>query len=783
MISRWNKNTLICLSLFLLSASMLSFEIVSTRIASVIFVQDYAFIILSLALLGLGAGGVFSYYRMKGGSDPSRMLSRVLAGLGASMCVFIAAAVVLSITSPFIFFFLLVIPFFCGGVAYAQIYKAYSALSFILYASDLSGAAVGSIASLGLISTFGASNSILCVALVALTVSAFFLHDGIPRGRRTSMYVGLGLCFAALFWNGRNDFLGMVPIGHFPEKDFYYVYPDAPTTSQIIDSRWSIYGRADLVEYRYQDEVRQLFIDGAAGSQVYRFNGNLRNTQSMLQELLLHHTNAIPFLCMQKSEKRSMLVIGPGGGKDVLLGLFGEADTITGVEVNPDFVKIVNDHKAFDGGIYSDFPNVKIVIEEGRHFVKRSRSAYDLLVMALPSTAQTQNIEPFATSENYLLSKEAIADYLAKLTPEGRMILTVHNEWELLRLITTAVSVFHDLGVPGENIKNHFAVFEAEYAPSVVIKKNAFTADETQRWKTTCTSLPRGYPAVTYLPFGMIGDDQSLVNRFLVRMTQSSDRVSQFVRASADDVSPCTDDRPYFYKRNPGIPAQYQVLLVGTVVVNILALWLPFRLLSRKTGTEGRGRIAIPLMLFACLGAGFMVVEVSLFQKLVLYLGSPTISLSILLSSLLVGMGTGSYCSRNFFGANARKRLRVASLAVVFFGILLFAVFPLILSKGMELTLPWRATTTFLLLFPLAFVMGIPFPSSLQLVTMTHGDRFIPWMYGLNGAMSVLGSVLAVVLSMLFGFTPAYFVGLASYAGIFALALVTTSRAKISPVV
>ena len=95
----------------------------------------------------------------------------------------------------------------------------------------------------------------------------------------------------------------MVPIGNFPEKDFYYVYPNASTTSKIIDSRWSIYGRSDLVQYSHQDMVRQLFVDGAAGTQVYRFNGNVQNTQSILQELLLHHTNAIPFLCHEERGK------------------------------------------------------------------------------------------------------------------------------------------------------------------------------------------------------------------------------------------------------------------------------------------------------------------------------------------------------------------------------------------------------------------------------------------------------------------------------------------------
>ncbi|MGA9121114.1 MAG: hypothetical protein WB699_17245 [Bacteroidota bacterium] len=771
---RKHSSTLVYASLFLLSASILCFEIISTRIASVIFVQDYAFITLSLALLGLGCGGVFSYYKIKAAEDLSKIAYRALFALGVLLCVFITATIWLSITSPFAFLVFVFLPFFAGGIVYAQIYRACPTLSFSLYASDLLGAAVGSIASLGLISLFGAPNSILFVALVVFTLSALFLHPLIPLRIRVSVYTILGASFAVLIFNGRSEFLGMVPIGNFPEKDFYYVYPDAPTTSHIIDSRWSIYGRSDLVQYSRQDMVRQLFVDGAAGTQVYRFNGNVQNTQSMLQELLLQHTNAIPFLCLNKSEKRSMLVIGPGGGKEVLLGLFGEVDTITGVEVNPDFVKIVKDHKAFDGGIYTDFPNVKIVVEEGRHYVKQSNELFDLIIMALPSTAQMQNIEPFATSENYLLTKEAIEDYLKKLTPEGRLIFTVHNEWELMRLIATAATVFQDVGVPTAEFENHVAVFEAEYAPTLVMKKNAFTRDETQRWAKTCMTLPRGLPTATYLPYGVTDGIRSPINQFIAGVSQSPDRLRTYISQSQNDISPCTDDKPYFYKIFKGIPREFRLLLAGTVCFSVLVVWLPFRLLRRKSTDVILPKVFLPLAVLSCSGIGFMVLEVSLFQKLVLYLGSPTISLSILLSSILVGMGTGSVLGRNMFGGDVTKRLYAVSVAIVVVGILEFVVSPLVLTKSLEFELPMRAATSFLVILPLAFFLGIPFPSCIQLLSQGHNERYIPWMYGVNGSMSVVGSVLAVVLSMLFGFTAAYFVGLVFYLGIFLTAFLAS---------
>jgi len=422
-----NSPRWIYFTLFVLSASMLSFEVVSTRIASVVFVQNYAFIVLSLAILGLGSGGIFSYYKIKPRDNQFKAVFRSLIAVGISLAFFMVAVIEFAVVNPFIYFLLLFLPFFFGGIVYAQIYKLYSLLSYKLYASDLSGAAVGSLASLALLNALGGPNSVVLLAVVICWLSMRFTQVA-KRTNAAVMFSSLvAILLGVLIANGQKELLGRVPIGEFPQKDFYHVYPDPSIRSEIIDSRWSMYGRADLVQYSHQDMVKQLFIDGSAGTQLYRFNGNIRRTNSILQELLLQHTNSIPFVCMKENEKRSMLVIGPGGGKDVLIGLFGEVQKIVGVEVNPDFVQMVKDYRTFDGGIYTDFPNVNIVVEEGRHYVRQTKDTFDLVVMALPSTEQMQNIEPFAMSENYLLTKEAIQDYMRILTPEGKLIFTVQT--------------------------------------------------------------------------------------------------------------------------------------------------------------------------------------------------------------------------------------------------------------------------------------------------------------------------------------------------------------------
>ncbi|MGA9364411.1 MAG: hypothetical protein WBW16_08600 [Bacteroidota bacterium] len=772
------NNRLIYLNLFFLSASVLCFEIISTRVSSVIFVNDYAFIIISLAILGLGSGGVFSYYsiRTREGDILSKVVFQSLFFLAISLCLFIISVIEISITNPFIYFFFLFLPFFFAGIVYAQLYKIYSEQSFKLYASDLSGAAVGSVASLGVFSIFGGPNSVLFVALIVFGLTISFMHSRVGEKEKYFIYSILFLSFAVLLYNGKNEFLGRVPIGSYPEKDFYHVYSDPTIHSQIIDSRWSVYGRSDLVQYSHQDMVRQLFIDGAAGTQMYRFDGNVAKTNPLLLELLLHHSNAIPFLLLKEDEKRKMLVIGPGGGKEVLIGLFGGVAEITAVEINPDFVALVKDHRNFDGGIYSDFPNVKVIVQEGRQFVEQSHVSFDVIVMALPSTEQTQSIEPFAMSENYLLTVEAIRDYLNILTPEGRLIFTVHNRLELLRLIVTTVSAFDEMGIQRNDVQNHFAVLESEYAPTIVIKKNAFTKEEVSRWHTVMGTLPGDLPAVTYLPYGGENTRRTDINRFLSGIVQNKRTMQAYVENDQYDISPCRDDKPYFYNVRKGPPDEYVWLSCGVGAFNLFVVWLPLRVIRREYKEGQRVAVTLPLAIFACIGLGFMILEVSLFQKLVLYLGSPTVSLSILLSSMLAGMGIGSFWGKRLYQARVTNRLYVISSLIVISGILLFIFCPYVLSKFVVYSLAFRSSACFFLVLPFGFLLGIPFPSCIQLLKQENMEKYIPWMYGVNGAMSVLGSVLAVILSFVFGFTLAFFAGLSLYLVIFMLTCFTSKE-------
>ena len=771
-----NNFNRILISLFVVSAGILCFEVVATRIASVIFVNHYAFMILSLSILGLGVGGIYAYYRHQDKqTDANSVVSGSLLSIAGSLLLFILAVNFLPvIDTAVIFFALLIIPFFAAGIFYATIFREFASNSFTIYAADLTGGAIGALIAIAAITFLAPIPSVLVIILLISGIA--FVYEPAPISALKSFRFSATPIIAILFLNlyAFTGFPGQIPIGNFPEKDFHHVYSDPGIESTIMESRWSIFGRSDLVRHSHQDNIRHMFIDGAAGTQMFRFNGNISQPDEYLTNQLLAFSSTLPLLVLEDDESRSMLNIGPGGGQEILAGLLFGVDNITGVEINSDFVELVKDHREFNGGLYTDFDNVHILKREGRQYAKQNHDEYDLLVMVLPSTQQVQNIENYALSENYLITVEAIEDYLDVLTESGRMVFTVYNEAELKRLISTVVKAFERRGIASDRVPYHLVAIEDADTPTLVIKKNPFTQSEVESYGEFMQQLPDHAPSFTYLPYQWDNLSQTSTNQFIENLYQNEIPFDELIARESFDISPTYDDSPYFYKIVKGIPDDFSMLLYAVFGINLIIITIPYMMVKNNTGRKRkkksnltRKQVRKPLLLFAALGLGFMIVEIALFQKLVLYLGTPTVSLSVLLSCLLIGMGIGSYSGNTFFSDNHYKRLMVFTGAIVLFGAVVILLYPLLLEELLVYGLATRAVVTFFLLLPLGFILGIPFPTCIRIVESEGLDKIIPWMYGINGTMSVLGSVLAVVFSMQMGFTPAYFIGLVFYFFIF----------------
>ncbi len=578
-------------SILVVSAVVLCFEIISTRISSLIFVQNYAFIILSLAILGLGSGGIYSYYKIKpeeGSTKNPKVFSRYILLSGGSLFLFIILEIFFFITNPYLYFFLLFFPFFFAGIVYAEFFSNYASAGFRVYASDLIGAALGSVFSIYIFNLFNAANAVLFLALVLFISSINYLN--VKKDKKYLLYLSLISLALLLTVFGKQEFLGKIPIGHFPEKDMYYTYDNPTIHPDIIDSRWSINGRSDLVEYNNQNIVKDLFIDGAAGSQMYKFNGSIAHHDTLLDKMLLQHSTTIPFLFLTKEEKKNMLVIGPGGGGEILAGILGGVQKITGVEVNPDFVAIVKNNSDFNGGIYTNFPQVNIEVAEGRHFIKSTQQHYNIIVLALPSTKQLQNIDGLASNENFLLTVEAMKDYLQNLTQNGQLIFTLHNRWELVRLIVTTLYAFKENGIDNADAVNHFLILGSEYAPTIVIKKSAYTIDEINAIGKTANSFPADFPRVTYLPFLDNPINDEVENILLQNIKDRQSSLEKILASNSSDISPVRDDNPFFYKVDKGVPGDFVNLLAATSVAALLSVIIPLKKIKSKLKNNKKGK-------------------------------------------------------------------------------------------------------------------------------------------------------------------------------------------------
>ena len=765
------------LAIFMISAASLSFEIIITRISSVIFTFNYAFILVSLAILGLGCGGIFAFYKLR--AQETRILNNIynILALYASLFALSVAFFIILVTSLsfFIysipFFVISFIPFFFAGFLLAIIFRAMPQESFKIYAFDLLGASTGVIFVILALNKFGGVDIVLFISILGLIASFLFLKwDNIKRSLKISVTVVVVALFSIVLiaTNISFGFLGEIPTRNDPLKDLSTALNNY--NSEIIDSRWSTFGRVDLVKFLDDDRSMSLFIDGAAGTAMFKFDGNIENTYNNMGFLKGHLTGAFPFLFLKENEKNNMLIIGPGGGREVLLGLVNKVGNIKAVEVNKDFVEIVKDYKEYNGGIYTDFKNVDVIVKEGRDFIRNTEDKFDIIMLTIPVTKSSRSIEGYALTENYLLTVESIQDYFNHLTEEGRMIVVLHNSAETMRFITTSLVALEKLGLDKTAVMERVYTVGEEMMPLVILKKNPFTIEESNKIHDSMHSLGLD-TAQTYIPHieqqvqNIQHEDGTtmthyMFNNSLVDLSKGKINTKDLVKSVYFNISPVTDDRPFFFDNQPGIPNNLISLLLFALLVNLCVILPPIKFWrAQKNFTK-------LMSLFLFLGAGFMMIEISFFQKLTFYLGSPTISLAVILTSLLAGMGIGSFASRKIYNGQNIKKLVLSGFLIFIIATGLFFAIPFIMNSFSQINTFNKALITSLLLIPLGFILGIPFPTGINLAKKMGLENSVPWLYGINGTMSVLGSVFALTISTTLGFTASLILGTLCYLAI-----------------
>jgi len=764
------------LSVALISMSVLMLEIGLIRTFSVMFDSHYAFLVISVAILGLGTGGISVHARVGKISNtnltPIQNLLPISSGL---MALSIPGMTIVIVKIPIFHHILLVAPlafvtFFFGGIFLAVAFRLFPDRSSKVYAADLIGTAMGALLVLFLFK-LGVINVNLLIAVIAsLPAGLLIFRESSKKREKALLFCLMGSLISIFFLNYLGSFLGEIPLAKGAHKEMARVLAHPARKTSVIESRWSVFGRTDLVVDKTIPSEMIFFIDGDAATKMYRFDGDLRSLD--ISELI-NFSVYFPLKLLSEKEKEKVLIIGAGGGREVLISLLERAKDITAVEVNRDLVDIMKKYSNFNGGIYNGFPGVSVFVEEGRHFIRATKEKYDIIVLSIPITKSSRSPEGFALTENFLFTVESINDYLDRLKPNGRLIVVAHHDLEVFRLVLTSLAALKKRGISTTTAMKHLYTVGPELFPVFVLKKSPLTLQEAKG--VHLSMHEHDYSALSsFVPYikqvkhsihlgGGVYDERHMFNQALYLMSQGDMSPDEAIKISDFDLSVVTDNDPFFYKIFIGLPSVISFLLFISTIA-IINGWL-IRPKYTKEYENSRNNILF-LLLFSLLGIGFMLIEIPLLQKFILFLGQPVYSVSVLLFSLLTGAGLGSWCSGGLWKQRTLYKLRstamVVGLIVVIYTLFLKQVFVFFLGAPFFA----RILISFLLLMPLGFVLGMPFPLGIKLLDEFGLEHYVPRMWGVNGVGSVLGSTLAIALAISFGFSYALTLGSIIYISI-----------------
>ncbi len=553
-------------------------------------------------------------------------------------------------------------------------------------------------------------------------------------------------------------------------KALYRDLADPNQGARIVATDWNAFARTDAVRYRFSDEIF-LYTDGDVPTNIRPFRGDLHEIRDLTRFL-----GYFPFFFRRP---QTVLSIGPGGGLDILMAQLAGCREITGVELNPSIPRLVDRFRDVGGPIYH-YTNVHLTIGEGRSFVRRCDEKFDLIYAALTfaNTTQTSNL---AFVDSYVHTREAFEDYLAHLTPQGRFVFMCQLSPLLLRAVLTAREALMARGIPAQQTPDHMAVVSIRpalygtgpYRHLLIVSQRAFSPAEAADMGRTAFALDfvPGFCPGAYepTPFSWLRDpglDSMGFSRRLAEELPPYGVPAGFVR----NLKPVSDDSPFFVDLSMTVAPGFRRFALGIVVLCVAAGGLLVVYLWRRRELAlGAGRAGGAAAYFGLLGVGFMIAEICLAQKLTFYLGYPVLSLGVILFALLLGGAAGGIISQRREPQALGRHVSLVGLWIV----AVLVAFFLGLRVLLDATLAWpvlaRSGLAMVILLPLGFLMGQPFPCGLRAVGF-WGPDIVPWCWGLNGLTSVLGSVLAMIGGKLWGFSPALLLAAAAYLTIAALA-------------
>ena len=791
----------------LLSAAVIGYEILLTRLFSIIQWHHFAYMVISMALLGFGAAGTFvALTRVWLERHFQAAFGAGAAGFGVTAfgCFVLAQRVPFNaleiawggwqLAWLLVLYVLLMAPFFFAASAICLAFSHFRDRLGLLYRFDLIGAGLGAPLVLLLLFLGPPTLSLQVLAVAGVAAGALVAMPAIRRSSAGALAL-LGLAAALALPLAAPDTWSTLRLSSYKGLSMVLTAPDARIVAErhgplgwlaVVESPTIPLRHApglSLLAQHAPPEQLALFTDGGSLSAIARFDGDLAQLAYLDAQ-----TAALPYHLL---ERPHVLVLGAGGGAEVLRALHEGARRVAAVELNPQVADLMTrPFGDFSGGLYAR-PDVELHIAEARNFVARSGTRYDLIQIALIDSFSAAAAGVFALNESTLYTVEALAAYLDHLAPGGILAVT---RWiklpprDALKLIATAADALAGRGVADAG--QRIALVRGWKTSTLIVKNGTLTATDNSAIRDFARA--RGFD-LAWLP----DMDEAEANRFnrldaphfyLGARALLGDGREDFLSAYKFALAPATDDRPYFFHgfkwtalpellalRAGGGLAHVEwgyVILVATLVQAVLAsfilillpLWVGRAGTDAGALTWGRWRLAV---YFFALGLGFMFVEMAFIQRFVLFLGNPLYAIAVVLAAFLIFAGLGSgYAKRlqRLLGARfpglGGLPLIVAAIAVLA-GIYI-AVLPALLNALLPLPEGVRIALAILFIAPLAFLMGMPFPLGLARLSREAPD-LIPWAWGINGCASVVSAVLATVLAIHLGFTAVVGCALAIY--------------------
>ena len=763
-------------SIFLLSFSSLFFEVTLTRLFSYFFVQSFVYLVISIGIAGIGLGAVCIYF------IPVERSGRFFSLLPFTPPSIIVLILGINYFYPSIYISLvLTLLYFAGiGSGIAFLFKYSPLKSGYLYAADLTGAAAGSVASFLALQMFGPWKAVVLISLV--TVPAYLIIlAGAERIRLKSL--ALAPLIAVMIFLGWfiNIETGLLPSGK-AQKEMTLMLDNSEGTPMITESRWSAFGRVDVVESE-NPFFKTMFIDGAAGTKMLRYT-NRKLDKNVEDNLLFNYMGGLPLFAFYQEGKRpgNALVLGSGGGIDVVtLLLFGYQD-IKAVEINKGFIDVVREQKEYTGGIYSGHPEIEVVHSEGRSYIRNSGTQYNLIHMSLPIIKSARNYGNYALTENYLFTHEAISEYREALKPDGALLVVTHYKNEVLRLLSSTLKSFETEGIPPEEALKQVALVGSDANPAIVIKNSRFTDNEIKAFYTVLERYnQRG--STNFIP-GLEQRYKTVINREEKReehvpafhpdiyaMAKGKLSLEEFAASGDENIAWVSDRSPFFYQMQKFLPREVMIVL-GIVLLFIAGLIVFFKF--KTEGVSPPGHRFFFFSAFSLLGTGYILIEIRVLQQFIVYWRHQTLALAVVLSIVLISTGAGSLVSTRI-----RKKKIVS---VVLLGIIAAAggitfLFQPVLRATEVFSFAVKLLITFGLIFPVFFFMGMPFPYFLQqLGNADRGRALYPWVLGANSIATLFGGVLSIVVAMTAGFPWVLAAGCGAYGTVLVLWTVRGKR-------